>query len=252
MSLLGQLITFAVEIDPDVPVTKWEWVDVKKGDTVQKVASRRGHPEDARRIADANGIRSVRSVFSGHGRKKIKVPGESNIVVRVLAGDSPPHITGGYAKLDIQDRPQRTGLTRFTGYDPVTMDIPIRFDTVAQGGQGVDIEDDIALLERMAGRGAYPGAAVGPPPIVRISTTNARGEIVPLIPANYQWSLANPGAPLWRIQNPIDWDDSVPAGVLRNDAGNRIRQLATVTVQQHTNLRMLQRSVTQRHKTTAR
>lgn len=247
-SSLGQLITFSVEVDPDQPVAKWAWIDIKKGDTVQKIASRRGHPEDARRIADANGIRSVRSPFSGHGKKRIKVPGESDIVVHVLAGDAPPRIIGGYAKLDTQDRPGRTGLTTFTGYDPVTMEIPVRFDTVATTGQGADIEDDIALLERMAGRGAYAGAAVGPPPIVRVSTTNAKGEIVPLVPANYQWSASNPGAPLWRIQNPIDWDDSVPDGVLRNDAGNRIRQRATITVQQHTNLRLLQRSVSQRHK----
>jgi hypothetical protein len=54
---------------------------------------------------------------------------------------------------------------------------------------------------------------------------------VPLIPRQLPVVAAEPGAPLWRIAG-IDWDTSVPDGVLRNDAGNRIRQKATVTVQQ--------------------
>jgi hypothetical protein len=103
------------------------------------------------------------------------------------------------------------------------MEVPIQFENVRGSREGLDIERDIALLERMAGRGNFEGAAIGPPPVVRVSTTNSKGEIVPLIPRGYQWSLQNPSAPLWRIAG-IDWDTSVPDGVLRNDAGNRIRQ----------------------------
>jgi hypothetical protein len=238
-SMLGQLLSFAVERDDDQKFGSWIWVNVHKGDTVQKVATRRGHPELARTIADANGIRSVRAKFSGRGRERIKVPGRLRDALSfdVLAGDEPPRITAGYAKFDVVDRPQREGLTVFTGYDPLQMEVPIQFENVRGSREGLDIERDIALLERMAGRGNFEGAAVGPPPVLRVSTTNSKGEVVPLIPRGYQWSRQNPAAPLWRVAN-IDWDTSVPDGVLRNDGGNRIRQKATVTLQKRTVIRL--------------
>lgn len=240
---LGQLITFQVETDDDQRFESSIWIAVQKKDTVQKIASRRGHPELARRIADMNNIRSVRSVLT---RKQIKVPGTLRKAsgFHVLAGDGAPQVTGGYSKLEILDRPQRVGLTNFMGYDPITMDIPIRFEAFATG-QGVNIEVDIRTLERMAGRGNFAGVGVGPPPVIRVSTTNGRGEPVPLIPANYQWSKDNPSAPLWRVSG-IAWD----AEPIRNGAGNRIRQLAVVTVQQHVKVSLATRSASERARST--
>jgi hypothetical protein len=267
---LGQLITFAIESDEDRRFESWRWVEVHHGDTVARIAARYGHPEDARAIADANGIRSIQSVLhagrsgqswgglsagvewaQAHGLMKgsirrIKVPGEltSDASFSVLAGDRAPRIVGGYAKLSTVDRPDRVGLTKFDGYDPITMEVPIRFEAPPGSREGVDIEDDIQLLEWMAGRGVGEGAGVGPPPVIRLSTTDASGRVVPLIPANYQFSKQNPSAPLWRIQNPIDWDDEP----LRNGGGNRIRQLATVTLYQHTVVKLATRSAAARHK----
>lgn len=252
-SRLGQLITFAVEVDEDQRYASYVWVNLKVGDTVQKVASRRGHPEDARAIADLNDIRSTQSKLlhkprRRNDRTRIRVPGTLRRadVFHVLAGDTPPRIVGGYQKLEVIDRPGRTGITHFTGYDPVTMEVPIRFENVI-AGEGVEIENDIELLERMAGRGAFKGAATGPAPVIRLSTTSDTGRLVPLIPRNYQWSNQNPSAPLWRIAD-IDWADDVPEGVLRNKSGNRIRQRAVVTVQQYTHVSFEMRSAAQRAK----
>lgn len=241
VSRLGQLITFSIQTDDDQRYDQNIWITVQKGDTVQKVASRRGHPEQARAIADLNKIRSVRQVLKV---KRLKVPGTLRAAdsFHVLAGDGAPRIVGGYAKLETLDRPQRVGLTAFTGYDPIAMEIPVRFEGVLSG-EGAGIEDDIRLLERMAGRGSFAGTASGPPPVIRVSTTNSRGDIVPLIAFSYQWSAQNPSAPLWRVAG-IDWD----AEPLRNRAGNRIRQIATVTLQQHVRVSLATRSAATRAK----
>jgi hypothetical protein len=227
VSELGQLITFAVEEDPDTRYKTWIWAPVNVGDTIQKIAARRGHPEDARAIADKNGIRSVRSKLS---RKTVKVPGSSRnaLSFNVLPGEAAPVIVGGYAKFSTVDRPQRVGLTKFDGFDPITMDIAVRFESWQDRDGGVQLERDIELLEGMAGRGRGRDA-VGAPPTVRISTTGASGQIVPLVPANYQWTSRNQAAPVWYVAN-IDWD----AEPLRSGGGRRLRQLATVSVQQAT------------------
>jgi hypothetical protein len=243
----GQMYTFAIEHDEDLKFKRYIWVATKVGDTVQKIASRRGHPEDARQIANLNGVRSVLSVLRHHPRKKgdlmkIKVPGElqSSAFFHVLAGDEPPKVTAGYQKLEVRDRPLRTGITAFTGFDPISMDIPIRFENY-KGQDGTAIEDDIALLEQMAGRGIFKGAAIGPGAVIRIATTGPTGAVNGLIPPAYQYNKDNPSGPLWRIAD-IAWDD----GALRDRNGNRIRAGAVVTVQQDMHVAFKIRSVAKR------
>lgn len=246
---LGQLITFAVEKDADRKAPDYIWVKVNVRDTIKKIAARRGHPEDARRIAKLNHVRSVNKILlhkphKKGDKKKIRVPGTLRVSDRfhVLAGNEPPRITGGYQKLETVDRPGRTGLTHFVGYDPITMEVPIRFEGFMDR-DGPGIEDRIAMLERMAGRGNFKGASSGPAPILRLSTTDNAGKVVPLIPPNFQWSTQNPAAPLWRIAG-IEWD----ANPIRDNNGNRIRQEGVVTVQQHTKVSLEVRSVTTRRK----
>ena len=159
----------------------------------------------------------------------------------VHAGDDPPVITAGYAKYDVVDVPGRTGINRFLGYDPIAMDIAVQFEAYASEA-GEQIEQNIQILERMAGRGDYPGVAVGPPAVIRISVTDNRGHVVPLVPVDYQW---NPNrhtkAPLWRIST-IAWD----GGALRGGQGNRIRQTGIVTVTEFTPINHVIRSVKER------
>jgi hypothetical protein len=254
VNALGQLISFAIEKDEDQRFRRWIWVPVKVGDTVNKIAGRRGHPEDVHDIKAENGIRSASKVLRHHPRRKgdrlrIKVPGELRAALsfNVLAGDQPPRVTGGYAKFSTVDRPERVGLNRFDGYDPIGMEIPIRFEAgmYADGTtfSGAEVEHDIQLLERMAGRGNFKGSAVGQPPVIRISTTDGAGKLVSLIPENYQWTPDNPSAPLWRVAG-IDWDSDP----LRNEKGERVRQLATVTLSQYTRVALATRSVTHRRR----
>lgn len=132
------------------------------------------------------------------------------------------------------------------------MDIAISFEAYGQEGtspgyiqgQG-STENRIAALERMAGQGVYPGAGSGPPSVIVVNTTDDTGVVIPLIPIAYQWTPHHQNAPQFRITN-IAWDDS--ADVLRNDAGYRVRQRATVTVSQYTPLIFVQTSLAQRAK----
>jgi hypothetical protein len=77
-------------------------------------------------------------------------------------------------------------------------------------------------------------AGQGPPPVIRLSTTDNNGNVVPLIPLNYQWNISNASAPLWRIED-IAWD----TGGWRNKLGNRIRQKAVVTMWQYTPINLV-------------
>ena len=243
VSRLGQLITFAIEVDDELTVKDWATIRVKKGDTVRKVCARRGQPDDVWVVARKNHIRHPRRKF--RKARKLKVPKEfkKGNFFSVLAGDSAPYVASGYAKVTNIDRPYRVGLSIFEGYDPVELVVPVRFEADERGESGErigkQVERDIALLEKMAGRGNFKKAGSVAPPIIRLSATSGGGEIVPLIPQNYQWSDQNKHAPTWRIAS-IEWD-SAP---LRNSNGYRIRQLATIRLVQYTKLNLLGRRST--------
>jgi hypothetical protein len=145
----------------------------------------------------------------------------------VLAGDGSPTVTGGGAKVAIVDRPQRVGLTVVSGYDPLTLDIPIMFDAMAATSPRTpqDIESDIRKLEWMTGRGLLYNGEIGSPgqgdpPLVRVFTANARGDRTPLVPVQYQTDNL-----YWLVSN-VQWD----ANPDRAPSGYRLRQKATVTL----------------------
>ena len=263
---IGQQITFAAELDPDSTYnSKSFWIRAGNGDTVKKIAARYGHPELADDILARNKGRDVlahpkrsphhsvppsprlRSVMQRLANNAtIQLPGvmQAGEVLNVTAGDSAPTVTAGYAKYDVVDRNGRVGLNRFLGYDPISLDIPVQFEDFANN-RGGTIEVAIKTLERFAGRGDYPGASVGPPAVIRVSATDKHGNVVPLIPANYQWTEQHQSGPLFRIAG-IAWDTSP----LRNRRGLRIRQTATVTITQYTPVRFVERSVSKRAQTT--
>ena len=265
------MVTFGAELDPDSSYSRYVWVRARKGDTIHAIAGRRAHPELAADILALNRgadvlphptrkprqkappvpkLRTIKQVLRANAA--IRLPGimRDGEFFSVHAGDNPPIITSGYAKYDTVDVPGRLGINRFLGYDPLVMSIPIQFENYADrfdasghnvGNSGLAVERDIQILERFAGRGDYPGAALGPPAVLRISTTDSTGNVVPLIPPDYQWSQQHRQAPLFRITG-ISWD----AGALRTDDGYRMRQSATVTVTQYTPLVFVQRSVAAR------
>ena len=159
----------------------------------------------------------------------------------VLAGDGAPTIKGGWPKIQVIDRPRRVGFTMPVGYDPLTMDVPIQFDTTVPtmpdyvgnreyigGQQNFNCEYHIQILEWMAGRGKVKSngipAAQGSPPLVHAASwinTGGASRQSDLIPRNVQGTV-------WYISN-IDYDENP----LRNYWGSRIQQKATVTLSQY-------------------
>src|SRR4051812_5132867 len=103
--LPAQYIRFAIETQTDFKTPDYTYVYIKKGmRTFAKVAASLGHPEMAREIADLNGERNRYKILPiGF---KIRVPGTARKgdTFAVLAGDSPPTITDGYAQWDVVDR----------------------------------------------------------------------------------------------------------------------------------------------------
>jgi len=248
VSPYGQLLTFATltETRQQDRFRQWVWYNVKVGDTVRKIAARLKTPEDAKRIAEENGIKSVKlplrykKIKGKKPRKgqflRIKVPGtiKSTSVsgsFDVLAGDTAPVIIGGYGKFSVVDRPDRVGMTAFNGYDPITVEVPVRFAAIVSGSSQ-RVEADIALLEVMAG---LTIRRVGPPPPISVLAYNASGIAVPLLPVN-RWVR-------WRVSGLV-WD-SEP---LRDRSARRTTQLATVTLQEDTTVPFATRSVTARAK----
>ena len=253
---LGQRITFTASFDPDSPQTHSTVFKTTKGlNTVQKVASAKGRADAAQAIAKASGIRSVYTKLKPGTSLKIpvaSVPADLSVSVYAQNGMRPV-VTDGYAMFQVVTVPGGLGVSQFLGYDPIAMDIPVTFDAyreaktpkqqqpnkhgqrqTVQGANlpaapGATIESEIAVIERFAGRGAFKGAAKGPPAVLKVSVTNSQGVLVPLIGAGYQWSAQNPSAPLYRI-NGIQWDSSP----LSDSFGQRIRQDAVITVWQYT------------------
>jgi hypothetical protein len=268
---LGQLITFASVLDPDAHYAAFVWIRTKKGDTISRIARRRGHPEWAPQILALNlgrdvlphpkrrphhpappipKLRNIKQTLRANAR--IKLPGTMGpgYQCQVLAGDKPPTTTSGYAKFDVVDISGRIGINRFLGYDPFEITIPIQFQAfgaessspgnLPEGGGSID--QRIAILERMAGRGDFPGAGIGPPAVVKVTVTDnsTKANLVPLIAPNLQ-------AMNWRI-TAIAWDDNAQ----RNQLGYRVVQAGTVTLTQYTPTQYVQRSLAQRTRTKAK
>jgi hypothetical protein len=230
----GQMISFGIESGGDQRFSGTTTVTVKKGlDTVRKICKDRVHPDMERRVLALNGIKNPNTKLKIN--RRIRVPDRLRESQRfhVLAGDQAPRVVGGYAKIDVVDRTERSGISVFRGYDPIVLEVPVRFEAEDRSGpwgsaDGTQIERDIRLLEQMAGRGIHQGAAVGAPPIIQVMTRDNSGNFVGLIPKAYQYTRGNPLNQLWWVSG-IDWD---PDGQ-RNDDGQRIRQLATITLTQY-------------------
>lgn len=151
----------------------------------------------------------------------------------VLAGATRPTITAGFPKVQIIDRARRLGYTMVTGYDPISLDVPIQFEAMVNNPigkyTGQAVEQDIQKLEWMAGRGKdfatsrpkVGQAAVGTPPIVTVASFDGGGRETALIPPNVhglQWLISN-----------ISYDTAA----ISDRQGNRVRQAATVTLTQY-------------------
>jgi hypothetical protein len=130
-----------------------------------------------------------------------------------------PTVTGGGAKWNVIDRPQRAGLTVFGGYDPLQLSVPILFDSFIDG---TSVENDIDLLWKMWGRGVRSAnaSASKAAPVIEVD-----GD---LLPKMIRVSVDNPSPPNWVITG-IDEDSS---SAVHNSATHVVRLAATVTLEQ--------------------
>jgi len=153
----------------------------------------------------------------------------------VLANSDSIASTEGYAIYARVKRPQRKSLTVLEGYEPMTITVPILFDTtIALDNKAV--EEDIQKLEWMGGRGikfkSRKEGGVGTPgegdsPLVQIESFDSQGHETPLVPLQYQT------ASLRWVLTGIEWDKTLGTGVLRSTAGYRTRQAAVVTLTEY-------------------
>lgn len=196
-------------------------IRVKEGDNLRKLAKE--HLGDADRWNDIKRLNDLKTSKVEVGQRLVvPVSASKRLTLEVPMGDGSPTVIDGYGGWEVVSRPFRTGLTVWKGFSPIVMTVPLLFENF---DEGTSLEDDIELLELMAGRGRN-GGPLRPPPVLRLHsgsvyTTRDSG----LIPANYR-TLTDDSI-VWVI-NDIEWDGSP----IRNSVGNRIRQACTVTLMQ--------------------
>jgi hypothetical protein len=176
-----------------------------------------------------------------------------------LAGPGRVNPTAGLgANISVIPKPRRLGFTMPTGFDPMAMDVPIRFDNQiayrnwpapgARNGKrwAQTIDDQIEVLEWMAGRGSlYANGthpAQGDPPQVQVGSFDGMGNLTNLIPRN--WQSTRPKDIKWLVTN-ISYDNTTA----RTDRyGNTIFLDATVSLIQYIGVLGAPTAVSQRQK----
>jgi len=152
----------------------------------------------------------------------------------VLANSESLQPTEGYAIYARVKRPQRKSLTILEGYEPMTLQVPILFDTSTVADSKA-VETDIQILEWMAGRGVkfktQKEGGVGTPgegnsPLIQVESFDSRGE-TPLVPLQFQTKS------LYWVITGIEWNKTLGSGVMRDENGYRVRQAAVVTLTEY-------------------
>jgi hypothetical protein len=150
-------------------------------------------------------------------------------------GSGVPRVTQGYAEWEEIDRPNTISFTRWTGYKPVSVELPLELDDLTNDRS---VEDAVTIIEALAGRGTLrPGHGTFDylePPKISVNTAG-------VMPYDEH---AFPGM-TW-VVNGLDWDDEE---AITNDHGNRIRAPVTVTLLQFVdNDRLESRALTARRR----
>jgi hypothetical protein len=133
--------------------------------------------------------------------------------MKVLLAEGSPTLSGGIGGWEAVPRPGRRPLTVWRGpQEPLRLTLPIIFDRLAEGRNGGQVEDDIRLLEKMAGLDAGDPE---PPKLI------VEGEL----PHDYSRARGN----RWVIES-ITWGEAIR----RPGDGKRVRQIAEVVLMLYT------------------
>ncbi len=153
--------------------------------------------------------------------------GKQKRVVEVLADEAAPTPSAGYAKWAHIQRPQRTALTVLEGYEPMTLTVPVLFDSIRDNGIRENVELQIQRLEWMAGRGILfqapykPG--VGKPPLIEVYSAKFEQRATELIPKPFETPNIK-----WYVDD-LTFDEHP----LRGTQGARRRQACVVKLVQY-------------------
>lgn len=147
--------------------------------------------------------------------------------VNAICGTEGVTVTGGFAKWQTVGRRQRIGVSVLEGYDPYTITVPLIFDSL---GDPKGVEDEIEVLEWMAGRGRLfrgrPGhSGEGETPLLQIYAASGSKLVPPecttkdirFVVTNIEFNTCG-----------RDWIQPI-----REPNGIRIRQAVTVTLTQY-------------------
>lgn len=141
---------------------------------------------------------------------------DGSLSLELAYGDGSPTVTDGYGGWITIDRYRRRPITEWQGPGPLRIQIPVAFENWA-AGEGVQLEQDIRALEQMAGLDGpvkgHHGLLREPPRLIVDS-----GGFIP-------HDFHDASQLRWVIEE-LQWAE----GSLRNKAGNRLRQPATITI----------------------
>lgn len=140
---------------------------------------------------------------------------DSDLVLLVELGDTFPAPNQGFEGWETVDLPGRVALTQWRGHAPIQIPLEMLFN---DDDLTNSVEDAIATLEAMAGRGIK--RKKDEPSVLKVDTAG-------LMP--YDWHQFPDVR--WVI-NGLDYSTD-PEGVIVNRHGNRVRQAVTVTLLQH-------------------
>lgn len=128
-------------------------------------------------------------------------------------GDAAPRVTDGYGGWEPVDRARRVALTTWRGSQPITVELELFIDNLAEGKT---IEPVIDVLEALAGRGRRSSG--GEPPLLKVDTAGVMPHDLTASP-DVRWVITG-----------LEWNDE---DTIVNHAGNRIRAGVVVTLLQY-------------------
>ena len=102
---IGQLITFAAEIDPDASYTRYVWVRARAHDTIAAIAARRGHPELAASILALNKGADVLPHPKRKPHQKVSAVPRLHTITQTLRAGAAIRLPGGqFVGVELDDR----------------------------------------------------------------------------------------------------------------------------------------------------
>lgn len=186
---------------------------------VPQVTSRVNQPT-TRGVAPgaARGPVAGRDAWAGDvpiGWVRMRPEDDPDLTLLVELGNTFPRPTQGFAGWDVVDLPGSVGITHWKGHDPLSIALELFLN---DNDLTDSVEDAIATLEAMAGRGIK--RKKDQPSVLKVDA----GGLMP-----YDWHQF-PDA-RWVI-NGLDYSTD-PEEVIVNRHGNRVRQVVTVALLQY-------------------